>query len=422
MFYIAKHMVRHRLGVIRIPAVETADFSDTGERRTSCCIFYRMKRPSASSGVRVRRRVYTVRAVVRATSILQAFTTTSEALELRMIAKTTRLDKGTAFRLLETLVDTGLLERVGKQGYRSRVQFIRTKRYRIGYASLSNLLPYTQVVADGLLAAADAADVDVLILNNKSSARLAIENAERLIAERVDLAIDSQLNLNVAAQIGAKFAEANIPFISVDIPHPGATYFGADNYKAGRIAGRHLARWTTSNWASGAEQIIFLGVDAAGPTLNSRLTGVADGLHEHAPCTAGMPIIHYDTGGGQFDATLDIVRRHLRRRKFKRVLVAAVNDTSALAALQAFREIGLEDGCAIVGHDAGIEARQEMRRGVTRLIGSVALFPETYGSRLIKLALDILEKRHVPPAVFTQHVLVTSQNVNRIYPNDSWMY
>jgi ribose transport system substrate-binding protein len=36
------------------------------------------------------------------------------------------------------------------------------------------------------------------------------------------------------------------------------------------------------------------------------------------------------------------VRKHLRRRKTARVLVGAVNDTAAMAALQAFREVGLE--------------------------------------------------------------------------------
>jgi len=53
--------------------------------------------------------------------------------------------------------------------------------------------------------------------------------------------IDSQINVNVASQIGAMFLDVGIPFIAVDIPHPGCFYFGADNYKAGRIAGRHLA-------------------------------------------------------------------------------------------------------------------------------------------------------------------------------------
>jgi ribose transport system substrate-binding protein len=368
------------------------------------------------------RRPYTVQSVVRAATILRAFSSTSEVLELRTIARLTGLNKATTFRLLETLVEASLMDRVGKQGYRSRAQLVRSKRFRLGFASLSTLLPYTRVVAEGLLSAADAANVEVLILTNKSSARLALENADRFIAERVDLVIEAQLNFHVAAQIGAKFADAGIPFISVDIPHPGGTYFGADNYKAGRIAGRHLARWMTTHWHGTADLIIYLGVDAAGPTLNSRLTGVSDGLCESAPASRAIPVVHYDTKGGQFDTALDTVRKHLRRRKARRVLLAAVNDTSALAALQAFREMGFEENCAIVSHDAGIEARQELRRPATRLIGSVALFPEAYGEQLIKLAIDILGKKHVPPAVFTKHVLVTAENVNSIYPNDSWMY
>ena len=35
--------------------------------------------------------------------------------------------------------------------------------------------------------------------------------------------------------------QARIPMIAIDIPHPGATDFGANNYGAGPLAG-HLAR------------------------------------------------------------------------------------------------------------------------------------------------------------------------------------
>jgi len=353
---------------------------------------------------------------------LKAFSSADEVLTLRAVVERTQLDKGTVFRLLETLVETGLVRRAGKQGFRSCLHPIRIRKFRLGYASQSNLLPFTGIVSDSLLSAASAADLDLMVLNNQFSPRVALENSELFIAEKVDLVIDSQINVNVASQIGAKFLDAKIPFIAVDIPHPGAFYFGADNYKAGRIAGRHLARWAVKNWNGAAEQIMYLGVDAAGPLLNIRLTGMSDGLKEYMPESRKVPVCHYDTKGGQFDATLDAVRKHLRRRKAKRVLVGAVNDTAALAALQAFREMGLEGESAIVGQDASIEARQELRRPSTRLIGSVAYFPETYGAQLIKLALEILEKKPVPPAVFTQHELVTSENVDKVYPNDAWMH
>lgn len=103
------------------------------------------------------------------------------------------------------------------------------------------------------------------------------------------------------------------------------------------------------------------------------------------------------------------------------MLVGAVNDSTALGAWQAFREAGLERACAVAGQDGSFAAREEMRRSSTRLVCSVAYFPETYGSHIIQLAVDILKHKPVAPAVFVQHELITPENVNKIYPNDAWM-
>lgn len=376
---------------------------------------------AASTELSPRKRSYTIQAVVRAVAILSAFTSTSEVLDLRVVAARANLHKATAFRLLETLVETRLLERAGKQGYRSSVQMSRARRFRIGYASQSNLLPFTAIVTDNLVVAANAANVDLLIANNEFSPRVALQNADKFIAEKVDLVVDSQINVAVAAQIAAKFSDAHIPFIALDIPHPGAVYFGADNYKAGRMAGRYLAKWATRHWKAHPEQLILLGVDAAGPLLNARLTGIVDGIVELLPNGRTIPTHHYDTKGGQFEATLDMVRKHLRRKRPERALIGAVNDSTALAALHAFREAGLERACAIAGQDGSLAAREEMRRSSSRLVCSVAYFPETYGTRIIQLALEILKHKPVAPAVFVQHELITPENVNKIYPNDAWM-
>ena len=41
-----------------------------------------------------------------------------------------------------------------------------------------------------------------------------------------------------------------------------------------------------------------------------------------------------------------------------------------------------------------------------------------YGAEILALALDILHRRPVPPAIFVKHQLVTPENVDHIYPND----
>jgi ribose transport system substrate-binding protein len=72
-----------------------------------------------------------------------------------------------------------------------------------------------------------------------------------------------------------------------------------------------------------------------------------------------------------------------------------------------------------MGQNASPEGRAELRQPRTRLIGSVAYFPERYGESLIRLSLDILNHKQVPPAVFVEHKLVTPGTVDHFYPNDA---
>jgi hypothetical protein len=101
----------------------------------------------------------------------------------------------------------------------------------------------------------------------------------------------------------------------------------------------------------------------------------------------------------------------LRYSKSRRSLVGAINDPSALGALRAFQEAGRTDSCAIMGQNASPKAAPELREPGTRLVGSVAYFPEKYGAEIVAVALDILHRRAVPPAVFVKHQLVTPETV-----------
>jgi ribose transport system substrate-binding protein len=63
------------------------------------------------------------------------------------------------------------------------------------------------------------------------------------------------------------------------------------------------------------------------------------------------------------------------------------------------------------------EARRELRSPQTRLIGSIATFPERYGDNLVQIALDILHYKQVPPAVYAPIQLITPQNIDKFYPS-----
>jgi len=361
-----------------------------------------------------------VNAVARACDILASFRQPDEMLRLQQIADRAGLHKVTAYRLISTLVEKGLVERIGPHSYRPRFQPLNIRRYRIGYAAQSTTVPFISTVTESIKASAHQRDVELIVLNNRASRKVALDNANRFIREKVDLIIEFQLHADIAVTLVEQFGKAGIPVLAVDLPHPGAIYFGADNYKAGLIAGSHLGRWAASKWQGHVDEIVLVVESAGGPVLNSRALGILDGIHETLPHSNRVPVFRYE-GKAAFDSSLDVVRKHLRRSSARQILVGTINDPSALGALQAFRDFGAEETCAIVGQGGVAETRHEMRRPNTRLIGSVAYFPETYGEKLIQLATDVLEKRPVATLNLTRHQMLTPANVNKIYPNDLLM-
>jgi ribose transport system substrate-binding protein len=162
----------------------------------------------------------------------------------------------------------------------------------------------------------------------------------------------------------------------------------------------------------------LLELPRAGSLPRMRLTGTLVALNLALPATKNCHVVYLD-GDGALAPSFEAVRRHLRFSRARRHVVGAINDPSALGALRAFQEAGRVENCAVIGQNASPDARVELRQPDTRLIGSVAYFPEKYGDDLIRVSLDILNQRQVPPAVFVQHKLVTPSTVDHYYPNDS---
>jgi ribose transport system substrate-binding protein len=364
---------------------------------------------------------YLVEAVLRACDLLEAFTAEGELLTLGDLVARSGLRKTTAFRLLQTLEARGLIVSAGAHLFRLNIKPLRRSQWRLGYAALGAEFALSREVTDGLVQAATEEQVDLFVVDNRNSPRGSMANADLLIKQKVDLVIEHQPDEHVAAMISARFLDAGIPFIAVNVPHPGATFFGANNYLAGLLAGQHLGRWAKQHWQGRLDEVVLIGRPKAGALINSRIAGAQRGLQECLPGFGGFRVVYLDSPDGRFGTGLETVRTHLRRSQAERVLLTVTGDQTALGALRAFEEAGRLSCCAVVGQSGSFEARGELRRPGTRLIGSVAYFPEAYGRGLLALALKILNGQPVPPAVLTKHLVLTPENVNHHYPNDALM-
>src|SRR4029079_12860216 len=114
---------------------------------------------------------------------------------------------------------------------------------------------------------------------------------------KVDLVIEFQTFAEIAPILASKYHDAGIPMIAVEIPHPGATYYGADNYRAGQIGGSYLGKWAQKHWGGRGDEVIVVELSAAGALPQSRLTGTLDGIVAVLPEVAHAKTVYIEGHG-----------------------------------------------------------------------------------------------------------------------------
>lgn len=348
-------------------------------------------------------RLYLIPILSKSLDILELLEGEKEPLMLEDIFQRLDISKTSVYRILKTFVHRGYLAQAQDGRYRA---ISRPKKVCFGFASQSTSMPFSEAVTASLRSAATSSGIELIILDNKYDAEVAMHNAEEFVEKSVDLVIEFQIDEHIAPLIGHTLSSASIPLIAIDIPHPHATYFGVDNFQVGFEAGEHLAQHAIDEWKGKPDWVVGLDIAEAGSFVQSRVTGAFQGVRSRLPNIPADRFMRLE-GGGLRQRSYQAMIAFLRNHKKQKILVAAATDTSALGALQAVRELGLEKTVAIVGQDCIPEVLEEMRSHEDGLIGSVSHEAHTYGPRLIQLGLAILRGSAVPPYNFVSHKLVT---------------
>lgn len=355
---------------------------------------------------------YKLETVARACTILHHFAETQQSLSLSEVVERTGFERTIVFRLLRTLEEEGLLRRPEGRRYLSNVNIVTQKRFRVGYAS-QNGDSFSKAVTQGIRWAATRHQIDLIEVENLYSAKAALRNAQRLADQKVDLAIEFQVYERIGSQLSTIYEKAGIPVIAIEIPQPGAIFFGIDNYNVGQLAGKALVKAAQHHWRGEIDELLMLDLEIAGSLPHLRISGAESAVRKSL--TGSYQILHLDSRG-EMERSFELVRRHLQFSPKRKTLICGVNDLAVLGALRAFAEVGRSNYCLALGVGAFPEARRELRSPQTRMIGSIATFPERYGDNLIQIVLDILYRRPVPPAVYAPIQLVTPQNIDKYYP------
>jgi ribose transport system substrate-binding protein len=348
-------------------------------------------------------RLYLIPILSKSLDILELLEAEKKPLMLEDIFQRLDISKTSVYRILKTLVHRGYVSQSQDGRYRA---IARPKKVRFGFASQSVTMPFSEAVTASLRSAATSSGIELVVLDNKYDADIAMRNALEFVGKGVDLLIEFQIDENIAPLIGHTLSSAGIPLIAIDIPHPHATYFGVDNFQVGFEAGQLLAQHAIDEWKGKPDWVLGLDIAEAGSFVQSRITGAFQGVRSRLPNVLPDRFMRLE-GGGLRQRSYQAMIAFLRNHKKQKILVAAATDTSALGALQAVRETEQEKMVAIVGQDCIPEVLDEMRSNGGPIIGSVSHEAQTYGPRLIQLGLAMLRGSAVPPYNFVSHKVVT---------------
>ncbi len=303
------------------------------------------------------------------------------------------------------------------------------RRYRIGFANLTED-PGTRLeglgftggdVQASFVLAARSLPVEMVFYDNDRNREKTLANADDAIARKLDLYIQYCDDAGANGEVAKRMKTAGLPVLAVTYPVPGAPLYGPDNALAGRLAGEALARFANATWQGRAAAVAIVG-DLAnlGDHVPDRVEAIAAALKEHLPSAAQTRL---DTTGNPAQAEAQM-RRFAAAQPDHKLLVAALDDTTALMAKAAVEAAGRVPDTAIVsqGCDRSVHGGSNDKKEIdptnrgSILIGSVAYLLDRYGYEVLPLALRMLRDETVPPRVPTRHVLVTAANVFTIYP------
>ena len=339
-----------------------------------------------------------------------------ESTTLVELSRQSGINKATVLRILRTLEHHGWVTQPSPGRYTAALLFSTGEQRipRIGYASRDNRLPFPRSVTESITQTAAAHHAELLSFDNRGSVSQTVRNAQRMLREKVDVAIIFQAASDTGPELASLFHGSGIPLISIDMTIAGASYFGADNYAAGVMAGQTAWRLLP---AEPIEEVILVGNIHFGSLPAARLSGFLQSFEKRSPRAKELQITRLDSRGS-FETGLRLLRARMRSSRLRRGIVVCVSDPAAMGAIQAIEEAGRARLWQVWSFGGAIDIRRELRRPDSPLAGAIGFGPEDYGNQLWKLVAPMLEKKATVPALFAKMKVLTRDNIESLYPQD----
>jgi ribose transport system substrate-binding protein len=292
-----------------------------------------------------------------------------------------------------------------------------TSAYTVAFANDTLTAPFNVSVQSGLVAAAKSAGVHLIAVNNNMDDNTAVENAHLFVNDKANVVIEFQIDESISQTIAQIYEQGGIKHvISIDIPEPNSTFFGANNYADGFLAGQHLGTYAKQHsWSADHTWLILMNLPAAGSLVGSRQVGQQKGVQATFPGIPSSQVISLN-GADSVSTSQSVVASVLPRiPSGDHMIIAGITDESSVGALRALQVAGRASDAIESAQGADALGIQQIRTN-PNWVGDTDYFPDFYGKYLLELIAKIRAGQHISPYVFMPHIFLDKANVEHYYP------
>lgn len=292
------------------------------------------------------------------------------------------------------------------------------KTYTIGFANIAEDNTTGIRLGDYIVECCKAYGMDVIRVDNNYDGMQAVTNCQTLLQRGIEGLIEFNVDESVGGVIMEMCDEAGIPVMAIDIPHPGATFFGADNAYAGTLAGKAAAEAAQKKWGQCFDVLCLVDQMASGDLPRLRVLKAEDGVHEIFPDFDAEKDMYIVEGGQTVDVAQTAVASFLNAHPNEKIGFVVLQGTAGVGTLAAVRTADREADCVIAVNNEDFFFTDAANYGEdSAYVAAITFQLMDYGQWIAPAMREILDTGVQPENVYVDHKILTRENIDEIFPN-----
>lgn len=288
--------------------------------------------------------------------------------------------------------------------------------YTIGFSPYTLTNEYFTAVLDGVQKACDELGCELIYFDPQNDPTQQASQIDDMIAAGIDALIYIPYDSAGARTVLQTCKDAGVKVINIDNVITEDDYdlvdaiIASDNTQLGYLSGQ----WVAENHPDGANILIVHLQTAESCIIN--VDGFWQGIKDNTENPDAFVEVQVVEGGGSTETSFQVVSDALQAHDNIDVIYA-INDTSALGAVQAVAEAGKTGSIDILGKDGAPIGKHAISDGT--MVQSSAQRPTYMGYTGVQYAVELLNGGEVEFNTSIESYSITADNISE-YDLDAW--